>query len=76
MESTILVAPLVEVEEEVSQVDLKALVTLNPSGTTLRFPYKFANASIWTLQMVILDDYRDVETFVGCQKGSVRKSEI
>ncbi len=40
VESTILVAPIVEVEEEVSQVDLKALVSLNPSGSTC-FCYTF-----------------------------------
>ena len=37
------------------------------------FPYKFCRASI---RMVILDEYRDVETFAGCQMECARKSEI
>ena len=41
--------------------------------TTLRFPYKFCRVSI---RMVILDDYRDVETFFWGVSECAGKSEI
>ena len=44
--------------------------------TTPRFPYKFRQASIRTPRMVILDDYRDVETFAMCPMECAGKPEI